>query len=150
MTVTELRPAAAHDLAFTIAGEPATQGSKRHVGRGRMVEADTKLPAWRAAVVRAAKEAAGPGWLPLDGALSAELTVYLGPRPKASKFGDWPAGPPDLDKLQRAVGDALKIAGVISDDARIVHWDASKQWGERGADVKLTTLQPGKSLQKAA
>ena len=43
---------------------------------------------------------------------------------------------PDLDKLQRALGDALTQAGTIRDDARIVVWHAVKRW----ADIPHTYL----------
>ena len=135
---------APRSLSFHVAGNPATQGSKRHVGNGRMIEMDKKLPAWRAAVVDAAFRAAGPGRVALDGALACELVVML-PRPAKSRFGDYPAGPPDLDKLCRAVGDALTVAGVIADDARIVSWVARKCWavdGATGAEVTITEITP--------
>jgi len=39
------------------------------------------------------------------------------------------ASAPDLDKLQRALGDALTQAGIVRDDALIVEWSARKLWG---------------------
>lgn len=36
---------------------------------------------------------------------------------------------PDLDKIQRAVGDALQAAGVINDDSQIRRWEAGKYYG---------------------
>ncbi|HEY9356511.1 MAG TPA: RusA family crossover junction endodeoxyribonuclease [Arthrobacter sp.] len=130
----------AHEISVT--GRPAQQGSKKHVGGGRMVEMAKRLPAWRKAVVAAAKESHGPEWEPLDGALVVGLTVYL-PRPKGTKYPDYPAGPPDTDKLQRAIGDALTQAGTIADDARIVTWHAHKRWAvgcEPGATIRVETL----------
>ena len=42
---------------FEIKGiEPAPQGSKRHVGNGRMIEASAKVKPWRFAVSQAALE----------------------------------------------------------------------------------------------
>ena len=35
--------------------------------------------------------------------------------------------PPDTDKLQRAIGDALKDAGVLADDSVVVGWHAWKR-----------------------
>ena len=41
----------------------------------------------------------------------------------------WHTSAPDLDKLQRAIGDAL--AGVvIRDDAQIARWRVSKSYGQ--------------------
>lgn len=129
--------------SFEVAGAPSQQGSKKHVGRGRMVETAKGLPAWRAAVVAAARLSHGPHWETLDGPLKVELTVYLA-RPKSTRFKDYPAGPADLDKMQRAIGDALTIAGTIKDDARIVTWHASKRWAvgcEPGAHITITEIR---------
>lgn len=120
-------------------GNAAAQGSMRHVGKGRMISMSKKLPGWRKAVIAAAKEAHGEDWEPLDGALAVYLDVYL-LRPKTTRFKDYPAGTPDLDKLQRAIGDALTLAGTIRDDARIVTWRANKHWAigrEPGASISI-------------
>lgn len=122
-----------------IHGQPATQGSKKAFIRGKkayLVEMDPKLPAWRDAVSKAAKAAAGPGWEPWDGPVSVRGVIRL-KRPATTKFGDDPAGPPDLDKLQRAIGDALTKSKVITDDARITHWDIRKVWGHPGATINI-------------
>lgn len=130
-------------LSFRVAGNAAAQGSMRSVGNGRMVSMSKKLPGWRKAVIAAAQDAAGPGWEPLDGPLTVHLHVFLA-RPKTTKYPGVPAGTPDLDKLQRAVGDALTLAGAISDDARIVSWHAHKRWAvgcEPGA--RITVYEEG-------
>lgn len=117
-------------LTFFVRGTPAPQGSKRHVGGGRLVESSKTLPAWQ-------------GRAPIDTPVAVALTIYL-PRPKRSRFKVYPAGPPDTDKLQRAVGDALTASGVIRDDARIVHWDAWKIWHSEaippGAHITISEL----------
>lgn len=130
-------------LSFFVRGIPAPQGSKKHVGGGRLVESSKTLPAWRTAVTEAAMEARA-GRPTIEGAVSVILRVYL-PRPKHTRFRDFPAGPPDLDKLQRAVGDALTASGAIRDDARIVRWTASKSWDTQvdspGARILITELE---------
>lgn len=138
-----LKNDSAAELFIAIHGHPATQGSKKAFLRGKkivLVEMDDKLPAWRAAVTMAAKTAAGPRWKPWDGPVSVRGVIRL-PRPKTSKFADVPAGPPDLDKLQRAIGDALTNSKVITDDARITHWDIRKVWGEPGATITIKEIQ---------
>lgn len=127
---------------LTLTGHPATQGSKKGFKRGKkivLVEMDPKLPAWRNTIKEAAQQQLGPAWVPLNGPLWAEANFYL-PRPKTSSFGDYPAGPPDLDKLQRALGDALTLAKAIHDDARIVKWEASKHWATEQNPVGATVI----------
>lgn len=121
-------------------GAPATQGSKKAFIRGKkavLVEMDPKLPAWRAAVEAAAQQAAGPGWATIDGPVSIAGEIRLR-KPDTTKFRGAPAGPPDLDKLQRAIGDALTKSGVIKDDARIVHWDIRKVWADDVPGIDIT------------
>ncbi len=122
-------------------GSPAAQGSKKHVGNGRMVEMSKKLPGWRAAVEAAARLAAGPGWVPIDAAVRITGEIRL-LKPRTTKYPDYPAGMPDLDKLQRAIGDALTKSRVIADDARIVHWDIQKVWAEGlpGMDITIEEI----------
>lgn len=127
-------------LKFEVKGIAAPQGSKRGAVRGKtkagkpkvvMIESAAGLKAWRENVAAAAEVAAGPFWIPVDTPVLARLLVFL-PRPKTTRFTDYPAGPPDVDKLQRAIGDALKTAGILTDDARIVQWVAGKRWAPAG------------------
>lgn len=129
-------------LRIVAHGSPAPQGSKKHVGNGRMVESSKKLPAWRAAVEAAARLATGPGWTSWDGPVKVAGTISIR-KPNRTKFQTAPAGPPDLDKIQRAIGDALTNSRVITDDARIVHWDIRKVWADNmpGADITITEIQ---------
>jgi len=130
-------------LRIVAHGAPATQGSKKAFIRGKkvvMVEMDEKLPAWRSAVEAAARLAAGPDWKTIDGPVSISGEVRLR-KPDTTKFGDMPAGPPDLDKLQRAIGDALTKSGVIKDDARIVHWNIRKVWATTLPGTAITITQ---------
>ena len=135
----EARKSTLGGFEFTVNAKPAPQGSKKHVGGGRMVEMSKNLPAWRTAVAAAAK-AAWPYDSPIDSAVGVVVEFRL-QRPKKSKFGDYPAGPPDTDKLCRATGDALEAAGIVTNDSRIVHWDARKVWGEPGATIRAYPIQ---------
>lgn len=130
-------------IAFQVLGTPAPQGSKRHVGKGIMVESSMKVKPWREAVKTAAYEArvntaadARP-WTTLP--LNVSLHFYL-LRPK-SHYGTgrnagnvkisapvFPAGRPDLDKLIRSTLDALTESGLIHDDAQIVQLTAWKDY----------------------
>lgn len=123
-----------------VAGLPATQGSKSVKGRRRngstiLVESSAaKLKPWRAAVVAAF----APGGVPVivfSGAVSVALVVFV-PRPRTTGLGPWPIGQGtgDVDKFQRAVGDALTTAKVIVDDSRILNWEASKRYANENED----------------
>lgn len=132
---------ALRSLRVVAHGSPAAQGSKKHVGRGVMVEMDKKLPAWRKTVEAAARLAAGPGWEPINAAVSIAGEIRLA-KPRTTKYPDYPAGPPDTDKLQRAIGDALTKSQVIKDDARIIHWCIKKVWAEDmpGLDIEISEI----------
>jgi Holliday junction resolvase RusA-like endonuclease len=129
-------------LRIVVHGTPASQGSKTSYGKN-LVESDKQLPAWRAAVKAAAQQAAGPNWEPIDDPVKVSGEIRIR-KPRTTKFQDHPAGPKDLDKMQRAIGDALESAGILTNDARIVHWDIRKVWATNmpGADITITKEQP--------
>lgn len=127
------------ELRLLIYGtEPGPQGSKKHVGNGRMVESSKKVAPWRAAVSLAVKEA----WLDhyekvvFDGPVSVDITFYL-PRPRTVKRA-LPHVPPDVDKLCRSTLDGLVQGGALVDDSLVVHLRADKQYADGrpvGADI---------------
>jgi len=127
-----------YDLAIVVYGRPAPQGSKRHVGKGAMVESSAHLKPWREAVRSEAvgelerwrTAFVGPPTLlgierttPLGGWPVAARMVFTMAAPKAARPGDRPAVMPDLSKLVRATEDALVDAGVLADDKLIVEYD---------------------------
>lgn len=115
-------------VSIIVYGSPAPQGSKRHVGRGMMVESSKAVKPWREAVKTAALDAmAGDGVQPalpaLDGPLSVRMVFTVRKPASAPKTRrTWPARTPDLSKLIRATEDALTEAGVWADDARVVEY----------------------------
>lgn len=119
-----------------VPGIPAPQGSKRHVGGGRMIESSKHVGPWRERVALAAYSACPQ---PILGALRVSLLFTL-PRPKShyrtgrnahllrEAAPDYPTGKPDVDKLARAILDAL--TGIWwDDDSRVVSLDAVKVYG---------------------
>jgi len=130
-------------------GTPAPQGSKRHVGNGRMIESSPKLLPWRTKI---ADTVVACGWAnhPLnDGAVRVVLDFIM-PRPKYHflKSGLRANAPtrhtvtPDIDKLARAVLDALTNAGVWRDDAQVAQIEAYKTYGtEPGVWVRVIALE---------
>lgn len=116
-------------LEFFVAGRPAPQGSKRHVGNGIMVESSKAVAPWRTTVAwHAAQVHLGA---PLDGALLVRLE-FLMPRPTSlpkKKATPRHTKRPDVDKLTRAVNDAL--SGVIwRDDSQVVTQTVHKRYAE--------------------
>jgi len=126
------------NVVLRVMGTPAPQGSKRHVGRGIMVESSKAVGPWREAVVGEAQRQGAAG-LMIPAAVIVTLTFYVG-RPKghyrtgrnANLLRDsapkYPAGKPDLDKLTRSTLDGLVQAGVIADDALVVDMVARKAY----------------------
>jgi len=140
-------------FTFFVPGEPITEGSMRTFKSGQRTvvthDRGPELDAWRIKVRRAAEAAARKaGWEPRHDGPVAVTAAFLLPRPKSvPKSRQWPHVKPDLDKLQRAVGDALapyKRPGVLRDDSRIVEWRASKHYagGPRmvGAAITVSTV----------
>jgi len=128
-----------------IPGQPAPQGSKRHVGHGRMVESSKKVKPWREDIRAALLGDDGMPVVRFDGAVACILEFVL-PRPKTApkKSTLFAAKRPDLDKLTRAAFDAITSAGVIEDDSRIVNLLASKRIAEIGgiAGMRLILTTP--------
>lgn len=139
------------EISFFAYGNPAPQGSKRFVGKnksghGVMVEMSKNLPSWRSAVIDYASVAYdGP---PLDGALELFVLFWFPRTTTARKNATWKTPAPDLSKLVRSTEDALKIAGLIIDDARIVRLVTEKRYvttdnNRVGADIRISTLDNG-------
>jgi crossover junction endodeoxyribonuclease RusA len=128
---------------FVIGGRPAPQGSKKHVGNGRMVEMSKYNTAWRKTVAAAVKKwiERSPGFEVIDRPLIAAM-YFTVPTPASTKYPDSPAAPPDLSKYIRSVEDALKDAGFYTDDGRIVGYrGARKMWTKSALPCSLD--EPG-------
>lgn len=132
-------------LAFTVPGQGVPQGSKNAYRRGDrivLVESSSRLPAWRSQVVEQASRAIehSVGEFPIDGPVQVWVTFSL-KHPKRNGT-PWPTKRPDVDKLARAVLDALTIAGVFGDDSQVVHLTARKVWalGDPQTDVEVRAL----------
>ena len=128
-------------MIFIVNGTPAAQGSKRAFvvkGRAVMVDADKKLKPWRQAVTDAAAEERGDN--PLFMGPVRVRVRFVFPRPK-SHYGTGrnaevlkPNAPlfvdkkPDIDKLLRAIFDAL-TGVVFKDDSQVTTVESSKVYG---------------------
>lgn len=131
------------ELYFTAFGTPRPQGSKRHIGNGRMIEASDVKP-WRKAIADAVFRAyvATGDERQFTEPVVVWATFFL-PRPKSVKRL-LPSVPPDLDKLCRALGDALSIdSTALADDSLIVRWNVSKVYADEhdaGVRVAIKTV----------
>lgn len=130
--------------------DPAPQGSKRHVGGGRLVESSKRVKPWRAAVAHEARlageQVAGPCAVELDFRFS---------RPKGhhKANGELRASAPkfcvvkrnDLDKCCRSTLDGLVDGGLLADDCLVIRLTAFKVYcdaGERpGALIKIRPIE---------
>lgn len=138
------------DLEFTVHHRPAPQGSKKHVGRGRLLEQSKRVAPWREAVDTAARAALNARHVlehggrpaiapqPLDGPLSVEVVFTVRKPASAPKTRvTWPTtrDSGDIDKLLRSTFDALTTSGAIADDSRIVETVARKVFPGEGLDA---------------
>lgn len=131
------------DLEFTVLHRPAPQGSKRHVGGGRLIEQSKRVKPWRDAVDHAARLATVASHLahPLDGPLSLEVVFTVRKPASAPKARTtWPTtrDSGDIDKLLRSTFDALTTAGAIADDSMIVKVVTRKVFPSEGLDALET------------
>jgi Holliday junction resolvase RusA-like endonuclease len=143
-------------ITIEVRGLPAPQGSKRHVGRGIMVESSKAVGPWREAVraetqrVLAFSAISGGGF---QSAVHVDITFYL-TRPRghygtgrnAERLRDsaplWPSGRPDVDKLARSVLDGLTAGGAWRDDAQVAVLIVRKIYGwQPGCRIELRDLE---------
>ncbi|MEV7589702.1 RusA family crossover junction endodeoxyribonuclease [Streptomyces sp. NPDC089922] len=138
-------------IEIRVNGLPAPQGSKRHVGGGRMVESSKKVKPWREAVAAETAKQQFP-YMPYV----QVAAWFLLPRPKGhyrtgrnahllkATAPHFPGKYPDLDKLCRSTLDALRMGGAYDDDAQVVRLHAYKvyaQYGdESGALIRLSDV----------
>lgn len=119
-------------LAFVVYGVPAGQGSKRAgVGRGGKVfmrEQSDYVAPWRRAVKEMSRNAirnytkrTGQPWEPISGGALITATVTVPATAAATDRGDtYATGSPDLDKMERAIGDAISPTPVSAADVKDV------------------------------
>ena len=142
-----MKPPVIGSVSFFVPGVPVSQGSKRHVGQGRMIESSRKLAPWRALVAARAEVAMQerklydePLWLAArftfwrpkghyrTGKLSDQLKAGAG-----SHVGTYP----DIEKLLRAVNDAMEGI-VFRNDSLVARVFAEKVYGDTlGAFISL-------------
>lgn len=116
-----------NELVLVVFGKPESQGSMNAVAPGVAAHHNAKeLKQWRRAITKASKDQVGDDWVPVNAAVHIAATFTV-PLPKSAPTGSAVAadGYRDLDKLQRAIGDALcPTTGfrVLASDMRITAW----------------------------
>ena len=133
-------------VEIRVYGIPRPQGSKRHVGRGIMVESSRHVKTWRNDVMSAA--AAVYRRAPITGPVELQI-IFLFPRPK-SHYGtgrnvDKLKGSAPLFCVSRAHGDTSKLIRstedaisassgypVIEDDSQVVALNCRKEYADGG------------------
>jgi len=122
-------------ITVFIAGTPAPQGSKRlgFAGRGNggrpiILDDSKRTKPWRSDIRSALLTPDGQPAEHFDGPVHVEM-VFVMPRPKSAPKRTTPPATkkPDLDKLARAVLDAVSSAGVWRDDSQVITMQAGKR-----------------------
>jgi len=119
-------------IEFFCPGKPQQQGSKVKGRYGNLREANTELAGWRERVALAAHTAMG-GRPMLDRKTPVEMRMeFVLYRPQATPVSrPTPAATkaPDIDKLVRAVLDALSNV-AYADDVQVVRLEVGKRVAE--------------------
>lgn len=136
-------------------GVPVGQGAHRVSRQGYIYETSKGHGTWRQELVSRCIEAISLDHLEMITGPVEVIATFTFPRLK----GHFKTGKsahilkdgapllhtkaPDLDHLQRTLGDALKIGGIIKDDSLICRWHTEKIYGDHpGAKVLVCELVP--------
>ena len=118
-------------LTVFVPGQPAPQGSKRYVGRGIMVESSKQVKSWRSDIRCALLTEGNEPLARFDGPVKIDVEFVMKRPTSAPKKITPPAVKrPDLDKLVRAVLDAISSAGIWGDDSQVIQASCSKRIAE--------------------
>lgn len=131
-------------IRFQVHGLPIPQGSTRAWvvnGKPIITSSAKGLATWRRLVADVAQDYAPEE--PWEGPVGIELHFGL-PKPKSApkRRRVWPDKRPDLDKLTRAVLDALTYV-VFADDSQVIEIQASKDYGAPGVHVEIHRILEG-------
>jgi len=129
-------------ISFQVHGLPVPQGSTRSWvvnGKPIITSSAKGLSTWRRLVADVAQRFAPEE--PWEGPVGINLHFGL-PKPKSApkRKRVWPDKRPDLDKLTRAVLDALTYV-VFADDSQVVDIRATKEYGAPGVVVEIHRVE---------
>ena len=79
---------------------------------------------------------------PLTGPLSLSV-LWLFPKGKSHKAGEWRVTRPDTDNLEKTLKDCMTHCGFWKDDAQVVREHVEKKWSEDpvGIEIEITELE---------
>lgn len=148
-------------LTINVIGTPVQQGSKTagvtKNGRGYTRENNAKkLRPWRAEVAGTIADAmTATGWTTLDAPAEVTITFFhprgtghYGTGRNAGRLKPnaptWKSTAPDIDKLTRAILDAITTSGALRDDARVARLVVEDRWADAasGARITIAPLEP--------
>ena len=135
-------------VTFLVYGKPASQGSKRWIGK-RMVEVSKRSRPYRALVTdRAILAAEQSAWERIENAPVAVIILIMKRRPKHHYVAGNPArglranapmtaaaGVPDVDKSVRLILDGITDAGLWRDDRLVSDLTVNRRWAEDDAVI---------------
>jgi crossover junction endodeoxyribonuclease RusA len=81
---------------------------------------------------------------PLDGPISLR-TLWLFPKGKTHRNGEWRVTRPDTDNLQKMLKDCMTRLGFWKDDAQVVREIVEKRWSDEpsGIYIEIEALDHG-------
>jgi Holliday junction resolvase RusA-like endonuclease len=134
-------------IDFSVRGIPIPQGSMKAFvvnGKARLTSDNPKTDGWREVVAweaRSARARAGANSIVFEAQEPVEIEIefYLPPLAKPVKGRLFPSVLPDLDKLCRAIFDAL--TGVLwVDDGQVCILRAVKHYGDPHVNITVKSL----------
>lgn len=73
---------------------------------------------------------------PLEGPLSL-TTIWMFPKGKSHKNGEWRVTKPDTDNLQKLLKDCMTKVGFWNDDAQVCHERVEKRWADDPSGIYI-------------
>ncbi|HWM53458.1 MAG TPA: RusA family crossover junction endodeoxyribonuclease [Thermoplasmata archaeon] len=134
-------------IRFQVHGLPIPQGSQRSWlvnGKPVITSSAKGLASWRRLVADVAQRFAPEQ--PWEGPVEISLDFGI-PKPKSAPKTKrvWPDKRPDVDKLCRAVFDALTYV-IFADDSQVIKLEATKDYGAPGVAVEIRRVSDDGAL----
>ncbi|MCD7716076.1 MAG: RusA family crossover junction endodeoxyribonuclease [Lachnospiraceae bacterium] len=73
---------------------------------------------------------------PMEGAVSLSV-LWLFPKGKSHKNGEWRTTKPDTDNLEKLLKDCMTAVGFWKDDAQVVRESVEKRWSDEPCGIYI-------------